>query len=156
MHLNMHDDKLKAAKISCHCTLKINGRLAENQMQSYESVYRASYWNYENPFGVKNDPYEDLVNTRVQAFGAKKPAKKKQMRDFNAPRPRKGQIPADAPKPKPTRAALAVKSQMKKTNGQTFVSSDTKPLKITPRINVHLPTPVARVVTYDESSAVTV
>lgn len=125
-------------------------------MQNYESVYRSSFWNYEKPFGVQDDPYEDLVNARVQAFGAKKPAKKRQMRDFNAPRPRKGQTQTDAQKPKQTRAQLLVKSQMKKTNGQTFVSSDTKPLKITPRVNVHLPTPVARVVTYDESSAVTV
>lgn len=123
--------------------------------RTYESVYRASFWNYENPFGVNSDPYEDLVASRNQNFGAKKPAKKKQMRDFNAKRPRRGQQEPIS-KPKQTNGLNSVKSQMKKSNGQTFVSSDTKPLSKTPRVHVHLPTPVARVVAYDESSAVEV
>ena len=127
-------------------------------MQNYESVYRSSFWDYSNPFGIQNDPYEDLVKSRISQFGTRKRGARRQ-REF---RPRKA-LKKKLEKPqlkmaefslekKETKTQKKVRTQMKQSEGQTFVSSDTRPLKKTPRVIVHLPTTVSKVVSVDDSS----
>ena len=125
------------------------------QMQRYESVYRASYWDYANPFGVETDPYESLVKTRMAQFGVRRRVSARRPKDF----PKRTKKPVKKPewaKPpqneKKTERMKTLRTQMKKSQGQTFVSSDIKPLKKTPRVIVHLPrAPVSKVVTVDEN-----
>jgi len=57
-----------------------------------------------------------------------------------------GSAPDSAQKPRRSKAAAAVRAQMRRSQ---FVSSDTKPLGKQPRVIVHLPTPTAKIVTYD-------
>lgn len=125
-------------------------------MQRYESVYRASYWDYANPFGMETDQYEQLVKTRMAQFGVRRRGStRRPPKDFPKRKPAKK--PEWAPptanqKPQKTERMKTLRTQMKQSQGQTFVSSDIKPLKKTPRVIVHLPrAPVSKVVTIDEN-----
>jgi hypothetical protein len=55
------------------------------------------------------------------------------------------------PKSKPSAGVAAARRQMKKSNGQTFVSSDTKPLQKQPRAIIHITAPAARIITLEDS-----
>jgi hypothetical protein len=121
-------------------------------MSDFRTSYQESYWNYGNPFGIEEDKYEQLVKSRVSHLGFKKAPRRIQQRDFNVD-PRKPPPPtASSDGKKSNRGQRQAESQMRHTGGQTFVSSDTKPLKMKPRVITHLPTPAAKVITLNESS----
>ena len=97
--------------------------------------YQDSYWNYRKPFAIEDDPFEDLVKQEASCFGKQEP------------------IPVPPPPPKisqrkaPKKQKLPKNSdvpssyhQNKKGNGedpQSFVSSETKGLKVIPKVVIH-------------------
>jgi hypothetical protein len=121
-------------------------------MRLHRTVYQDSYWNYQDPFQIETDPFEELVKARVAQFHTRRSVPRSQ-RDFNvSPRLAEARKALEQKRPKRKDGVAAAHSQMKKSDGQTFVSADTKPLKKQPRLIIHLPTPTAKFITIDEAS----
>jgi hypothetical protein len=127
----------------------------------YRTLYADSYWDYQNPFKIETDPFEALVSSRVSQFKARKSRPKPPPRDFNVSPRVQAQLANESnqnqkqkpkQKQKQNDGVAAARLQMKKSNGQTFVSSDTKPLRKQPRVVVHLPTPSGTMITLDAPS----
>jgi hypothetical protein len=123
-------------------------------MQPQLTLYQDCYWNYENPFAIETDPFEELVRSRVAHFGVKKSSPRFPRRDLStSPRLQAtretGLVPEGPNRRKRRRIEDSVRSQMRKSAGQQFVSSDTKPLKKQPRVTIHLPASTAKVLFVD-------
>lgn len=121
-------------------------------MQKSISEYKDLFWCYNNPFQIDTDEYEKIVQEQMKSYGKKKPITKKQHSiPFNRKPPKR---------PSQTNAK-SFNQQAKQANRanfsngvrQTFVSSETKPLRITPRVIIHLPSPTSTIVQNENSNS---
>ncbi|KAK8885678.1 hypothetical protein M9Y10_041130 [Tritrichomonas musculus] len=125
-------------------------------MSSNLTEYQDRYWNYDNPFEIENDEFEKLVQSRNNTYRPNKRFRKK-------PQPKKANEPPKNQKKikfaDDKKTVTNPKSYQRKPkklylhkNQSTFVSSETKPLRKTPRVIPHYPTPVQATIRYESSS----
>lgn len=125
-------------------------------MSTNLTEYQDRFWNYENPFGIETDEFELLVEKRNNAY---KPNKRYR------PKPQPKKINESAKKQNKVKFAddkktvTNPKSYQRKPkqlylhkNQSTFVSSETKPLRKTPRVIPHFPSPSQATIRYESSS----
>ncbi|OHT08871.1 hypothetical protein TRFO_22454 [Tritrichomonas foetus] len=127
-------------------------------MSGNRTEYQDRFWDYSNPFAIDEDKYEKLVQARVDVYGTVKKNRQRQSTLYNIPKPKQQQRKRDNKDNLKTQTNP--KSYQRKhkqiylhKNQSTFVSSETKPLRKTPKVILHLPSPAAASIKYEDETS---